>query len=130
MDYQPAQHDSFLVGTEHGLICRCSASQTGAPLQVGAEHIEKQGRWLCCDRKVGSPDITHPNPPSPAQQTVHGHSLAVYAARWNPCHPRLALSASADWTVKLWDLHDAQVLELVAVLRMIGGVTNEGLTDG
>ena len=67
---------------------------------------------------MGSLGITHPDPPSPAQQTVHGHSLAVYPARCNPSHPRLVLSASADWTVKLWDLHDSQVLELVEVLMM------------
>ncbi|KAM3574777.1 hypothetical protein VYU27_003306 [Nannochloropsis oceanica] len=32
-----------------------------------------------------------------------GHMMAVYAVRWNPFHPKLFLSCSADWTVKLWD---------------------------
>ena len=32
-----------------------------------------------------------------------GHDMAVYAVRWNLCHPRTFVSASADWTVKLWD---------------------------
>jgi len=32
-----------------------------------------------------------------------GHSMAVYAVRWNALHPRLFLSAGADWAVKLWD---------------------------
>jgi dynein intermediate chain 1 len=32
-----------------------------------------------------------------------GHHMAVYAVRWNPFHPKLFLSCSADWTVKLWD---------------------------
>jgi hypothetical protein len=31
------------------------------------------------------------------------HSLAVYAVRWNPLHAPVFLSASADWSVKLWD---------------------------
>jgi hypothetical protein len=29
-----------------------------------------------------------------------GHHMAVYAVKWNPFHPRLFLSCSADWTVK------------------------------
>lgn len=32
-----------------------------------------------------------------------GHTLPIYAVRWNSLHPRAFLSASADWTVKLWD---------------------------
>ncbi len=32
-----------------------------------------------------------------------GHHMAVYALRWSPWHPRVFLSCSADWTVKLWD---------------------------
>eukprot|EP00362_Geleiidae_sp_MMETSP1317_P002250 CAMPEP_0201281268 /NCGR_PEP_ID=MMETSP1317-20130820/2128_1 /ASSEMBLY_ACC=CAM_ASM_000770 /TAXON_ID=187299 /ORGANISM="Undescribed Undescribed, Strain Undescribed" /LENGTH=232 /DNA_ID=CAMNT_0047590659 /DNA_START=1309 /DNA_END=2007 /DNA_ORIENTATION=- len=36
-------------------------------------------------------------------ETYDGHHLAVYAVRWNYYHPRIFLSASADWTVKLWD---------------------------
>ena len=35
--------------------------------------------------------------------TYHGHRLPVYAVRWNPFHPRVFLSASADWTARLWD---------------------------
>jgi dynein intermediate chain 1 len=35
--------------------------------------------------------------------TYEGHDMAVYALRWNPFHPRVFLSCSADWTVKLWD---------------------------
>ena len=36
-------------------------------------------------------------------QTYGGHNMPVYAVRWNPLHPRMFLSAGADWTVKLWD---------------------------
>ena len=32
-----------------------------------------------------------------------GHDMAVYAVRWNTNHARTFVSASADWTVKLWD---------------------------
>lgn len=29
--------------------------------------------------------------------------MAVYTVQWNPWHPKVFLSASADWTVKLWE---------------------------
>lgn len=37
------------------------------------------------------------------QKTYEGHQLAVYKVRWNPFHPRTFISASADWTIKIWD---------------------------
>ena len=36
-------------------------------------------------------------------ETYAGHHMAVYTVKWNEHHPRAFLSASADWTVKLWD---------------------------
>ncbi len=42
-------------------------------------------------------------------QTYGGHSMPVYAVRWNPLHPRMFLSAGADWTVKLWDSLQSKV---------------------
>ncbi|CEM05256.1 unnamed protein product [Vitrella brassicaformis CCMP3155] len=36
-------------------------------------------------------------------ETYEGHSMAVYVVKWNTYHQRIFLSASADWTVKLWD---------------------------
>ncbi|CAD7973014.1 unnamed protein product [Amoebophrya sp. A120] len=35
--------------------------------------------------------------------TYEGHSMAVYAVRWNHFHPNIFISSSADWTVKMWD---------------------------
>lgn len=29
--------------------------------------------------------------------------MAVYKVRWNPFHRRTFISASADWTIKIWD---------------------------
>lgn len=37
-------------------------------------------------------------------ETYDGHYLAVYSVRWNKYHPRIFLSCSADWTVKMWDM--------------------------
>merc|ERR1719248_433526 len=36
-------------------------------------------------------------------ETYEGHSMAVYTVSWNPYHPKIFISASADWTVKMWD---------------------------
>lgn len=36
-------------------------------------------------------------------ETYEGHYMAVYAVKWNPYHPKVFLSSSADWTVKMWD---------------------------
>ena len=39
---------------------------------------------------------------------VHrGHAMPVYAARWNRLHPSVFLSASADWTLRVWDARAA-----------------------
>ncbi|GBG92562.1 hypothetical protein CBR_g56035 [Chara braunii] len=36
-------------------------------------------------------------------ETYKGHSMAVHSVAWNYWHPRVFLSASSDWTVKLWE---------------------------
>ncbi|CAI2360651.1 unnamed protein product [Moneuplotes crassus] len=36
-------------------------------------------------------------------ETYEGHFLAVYAVKWNKYHPRVFLSCSADWKIKMWD---------------------------
>eukprot|EP00633_Aureoumbra_lagunensis_P008834 CAMPEP_0197315264 /NCGR_PEP_ID=MMETSP0891-20130614/37417_1 /TAXON_ID=44058 ORGANISM="Aureoumbra lagunensis, Strain CCMP1510" /NCGR_SAMPLE_ID=MMETSP0891 /ASSEMBLY_ACC=CAM_ASM_000534 /LENGTH=561 /DNA_ID=CAMNT_0042804125 /DNA_START=324 /DNA_END=2009 /DNA_ORIENTATION=- len=36
-------------------------------------------------------------------ETYLGHHMAICTVTWNPFHPRVFLSCSADWTVKLWD---------------------------
>ena len=37
------------------------------------------------------------------QETYKGHLLAVYKVKWNNYHPTTFISASADWTVRIWD---------------------------
>jgi len=37
-------------------------------------------------------------------ETYDGHYLAVYSVKWNKFHPRVFVSCSADWTVKMWDM--------------------------
>ena len=36
-------------------------------------------------------------------ESYEGHFLAVYAVKWNKYHPRVFISCSADWTIKMWD---------------------------
>ena len=36
--------------------------------------------------------------------TYDAHHMAVYATRWNSFHPKVFISCSADWTVKIWDV--------------------------
>lgn len=31
------------------------------------------------------------------------HHMAVYAVKWNHFHPKIFISCSADWSVKIWD---------------------------
>lgn len=35
--------------------------------------------------------------------TYIGHFMAVYTVRWNKYNPKVFISCSADWTVKLWE---------------------------
>jgi len=71
--------------------------------------------------------------------TYTGHYMSVYAVKWNKFHPRVFLSASADWTVKLWD--HSQKLPLMSFdlgnavgdvawspfsASVFGAVTNDG----
>ncbi|XP_014676066.1 PREDICTED: dynein intermediate chain 2, ciliary-like [Priapulus caudatus] len=36
-------------------------------------------------------------------QTYDAHQMAVYGVQWNPFHPNVFISCSADWSVKIWD---------------------------
>ena len=36
-------------------------------------------------------------------EVYESHHMAVYGVRWNPFHPKVFMTCSADWTVKIWD---------------------------
>ncbi|XP_045885069.1 dynein, axonemal, intermediate chain 1, paralog 2 isoform X1 [Micropterus dolomieu] len=36
-------------------------------------------------------------------ETYDAHSMAVDAVKWNHFHPKVFISCSSDWTVKVWD---------------------------
>ena len=55
--------------------------------------------------------------------------MAVYSVRWNPVHPNIFLSASADWTVKVWD-HTKKAPVLTFDLGQVrGGTGNRQVTS-
>lgn len=35
--------------------------------------------------------------------TIDAHHMAVYKVSWNKFHPKIFITCSADWTVKIWD---------------------------
>jgi dynein intermediate chain 1, axonemal len=41
--------------------------------------------------------------------TFDAHHMAVYSIAWNTFHPKIFLTSSADWTVKIWD-HSSKYL--------------------
>jgi len=66
-DFSQTSEHIFVIGTEEGLIRRCSKA-------YNAQYLD----------------------------SYEGHQMAVYTVRWNNYHREVFLSASADWTVKLW----------------------------
>jgi dynein intermediate chain 1 len=36
-------------------------------------------------------------------EVYEAHHMAIYSVKWNPYHPKVFMSCSADWTVKIWD---------------------------
>ncbi|RUS80193.1 hypothetical protein EGW08_012050, partial [Elysia chlorotica] len=38
--------------------------------------------------------------------TIDAHNMAVYKVCWNRFHPKIFITCSADWTVKIWEMKD------------------------
>ncbi|PRW45097.1 wd repeat-containing 78 [Chlorella sorokiniana] len=81
--FNPADPRTYLVGTEEGLVHRCSTA------------FSEQGG-----------------------QAYSGHVAPVYQVCWSPFSPSHFLTASADWTVRLW--HEAQPRRPLATLALPG----------
>jgi dynein intermediate chain 1 len=80
--------ETSLAGLAGGL-CFDFNSQSEHLFLVGTE----EGRIHKCSKAFSGQYL----------ETYEGHSMAVYTVRWNPFHPKIFISASADWTVKMWD---------------------------
>ena len=49
--------------------------------------------------------------------------MAVYKVRWNNYHPRTFISASADWTVRIWDSkYTAQIMSFELGMQVVDAV--------
>ena len=57
--------------------------------------------WRGCAQ--AAPAIKFEDVKQASQLAPAGHKMAVYAVKWNLLHSRVFLSASADWSVRLWD---------------------------
>jgi len=55
-------------------------------------------------------------------ETYEGHYMAVYTVRWNHFNPKIFVSCSADWTVKLWDHTRAAPLMSFDLNNQVGDV--------
>lgn len=93
---------NMVVNSATSNVCDRQRSRKLLPLQdqthlllVGSE----DGRLHKCSKTYNSHFLA----------TYEGHAGAVYAVHWNLCHPDSFLSASADWTVKLWHNNRSRV---------------------
>jgi len=84
----------FVVGTEEGAIQSYSKAHNTQFLDNYEVNIK--AALISMTSLFAEGNLNCANQPQ-------GHHMAVYGVKWNPFHPRLFLSCSADWTVKLWD---------------------------
>ncbi|KAI8893857.1 WD40-repeat-containing domain protein [Globomyces pollinis-pini] len=75
---------------------------------VGTE----EGNILKCSKEYSSEHL----------MKFKGHHMAVYTVRYNPFHGNYLLSASADWTVKLWNHNDPSAIMTFDLNGSVGDV--------
>lgn len=86
-DFSKQSENIFIVGTQEGLVRRCSKA-------YNAQYLD----------------------------FYDGHSMAVYAVRWNNFHPDVFITCSADWTVKLWQKNNKRPLMVFDLADSVGDV--------
>ncbi|EPY25693.1 dynein intermediate chain 1, axonemal [Strigomonas culicis] len=55
-------------------------------------------------------------------ERYEGHAGAVYTVRWNPFHPDVFATCSADWTVKLWIKSSTKPLLVFDIGDIVGDI--------
>lgn len=55
-------------------------------------------------------------------ETYQGHHMVIYSLKWNPFHPRVFISCSADWTVRIWDHNNPQPILSFDLGNAVGDV--------
>uniref|UniRef100_A0A3Q4BBY6 Dynein axonemal intermediate chain 1 n=1 Tax=Mola mola TaxID=94237 RepID=A0A3Q4BBY6_MOLML len=56
-------------------------------------------------------------------ETYRAHSMAVDAVRWNHFHPKVFISCSSDWTIKIWDHTISTPVFIFYLNAAVGDVT-------
>ena len=79
------------------------------PALCGCLDFHPQSDSLCL---IGTEDghlmeCNNAHSEGPSRRYHAAHDMNVYAVKWNRFHPKLFLSASEDWTVKLWETDSA-----------------------
>lgn len=81
--------ETFLYGLAGGMCFDFNMFETHLFL-VGTE----EGKIHLCSKAYAGQYL----------ETYEGHYLAVYSVKWNKYHPKIFLSCSADWTIKMWNM--------------------------
>ncbi|BDA47428.1 Dynein intermediate chain 1, axonemal [Coccomyxa sp. Obi] len=103
-DFKRLQSDVQPANAMEDFACEGYIGGTCLDFHKDQEHLflvgSEDGRLYKCSKTYNSQFLA----------TYEGHTGAVYAVHWNACHPDSFLSASADWTVKLWHNNRSQAV--------------------
>ncbi|XP_019736737.1 dynein, axonemal, intermediate chain 1, paralog 2 [Hippocampus comes] len=84
-----ADPDGIQERSTVGGTCFDFHKQTDSLFVVGTE----EGKIHKCSKNYSSQFL----------ETYAAHNMAVDAVKWNPYHPKVFISCSSDWTIKIWD---------------------------
>ena len=99
--------ESFMYGLAGGMCFDFNKYQTHLFL-VGTE----EGKIHLCSKAYSGQYL----------ETYEGHYHGVYAVKWNHYHPRVFLSCSADWTIKLWDMQITRPIMTFDLQNAVGDI--------
>lgn len=104
---EESSQDEYLVGLAGGTCIDFNKKQEHL-FVVGTE----EGRIHLCSKAYNSQYL----------KTYEGHNMSVYAVKWNYYHSSVFISASADWTVKLWHKDHTRALMVCELGSSVGDV--------
>ena len=105
--YQTRPYNTRLLKTHSSLVCPVTEGKNALfccalqPCCSEALPVELQGAVSFCVHLTSVPGQAYSALTELGQHA--GHDMTVYAVKWNNIHTRIFLSASADWTLKLWE---------------------------
>ena len=103
------KEDGFIFGNAGGMCLDFNKNK-------GKEHLyilgTEEGHIHLCSAKHRGHYI----------QTFEGHTMGVYTVTWNPFHPKIFASCSADWTIKIWHYRIFSPLIIFDMQNAVGDV--------